>query len=112
MQWFNSKIDDPDCEYYILEYKGENAGSIRFDIDEMNHAKISYLIDSNFTGKGLGTAILKQGIALLKKNKPNVKKVFGYVLKENKASVRIFEKLNFNLIEESDSELKYDKGIR
>lgn len=108
-QWFYEKLDNADCEYYILEYKGENAGSIRFDTNEINQAKISYLIDSSFIGKGLGTTILKQGIALLEKKRPDVKKVFGYVLKENKASVRIFEKLKFDLIDENDLEFKYEK---
>jgi len=111
-QWFMSKVESDDCEYYILEVNGENAGSVRFDIDELNQAKISYLIDSNFMGKGLGTIILKQGIRLLKVNRPDVKKVFGYVLKANKASIRIFEKLHFDIVDGKDSDLKYEKIIR
>jgi RimJ/RimL family protein N-acetyltransferase len=111
-QWFYSKLNSTDCEYYILDFNGEPAGSIRFDIDAMNEAKINYLIDPKFTGRGLGTEILKKGITLIKDNRPDIKKVFGYVLESNRASVRIFEKLNFDLIEENGVELKYEKEIR
>lgn len=111
-KWFYSKLNDDKCEYYILEFNGKAAGSIRFDIDEKYDAKISYLIDSKFTGKGLGAIILWRGLDLLKVNRSDVQNVYGYVLKLNKASIGIFEKLHFIQIEENKSDLKYQKNLR
>ncbi|TVZ28222.1 RimJ/RimL family protein N-acetyltransferase [Gillisia sp. Hel_I_86] len=111
-QWFYSKLHDTNCEYYILENHGTATGSLRFDFNDRNEAKISYLIDSKFKGKGLGTTILKKGIISIKNDRPDIKSVFGYVLEGNKASIRIFEKLKFDLIERNDSEFKYEKEIK
>ena len=66
VKWFLNKIEDPKCKYYILEVNGIAAGSIRFDLDENNEGLISYLLDPVFSGKGLGTFILKEGLERLK----------------------------------------------
>lgn len=107
--WFFTTLENSNIEYYMLEINGNPAGSIRFDIDKEYIAKINYLLDPNFIGKGLGTYLLENGLKLLKVNRPSVKKVYGYVLKENIASVRIFEKLSFKNVSESSSELKFEK---
>lgn len=110
--WFYSKLDSTNCEYYILEVNGKPAGSIRFDIEKSESAKINYLIDPNYTGKGLGTYILEDGIRFLYKNIPSIKTAYGYVLKENIASIKIFEKLSYKKISDNGSELKYEKPIK
>ncbi|SHF90379.1 Protein N-acetyltransferase, RimJ/RimL family [Salegentibacter echinorum] len=110
--WFYSKLESIDCEYYILEVQDKPAGSIRFDIEKNGSAKINYLIDPNYTGKGLGTYILDNGIKFLHKNRPSIKKVYGYVLKENIASIKIFNKLSYNKVSDNGSELKYEKPIK
>ncbi|PRX43504.1 GNAT family N-acetyltransferase [Salegentibacter salegens] len=109
--WFLSKIENSNCEYYILKVNGICAGSIRFDIEEKQIAKINYLLDPNFTGKGLGTYLLENGIKFLKENRPEINMVYGYVLKENMASIKIFEKLLFEELEKG-SKLKYQKRIK
>ncbi|SDR69640.1 GNAT family N-acetyltransferase [Gramella sp. MAR_2010_147] len=95
VKWFINKIEDPKCRYYILEINGVPAGSIRFDLDENNEALITYLIDPVFSGKGLGTYILKVGLERLESDVPFVKVISGYVMPENIASIKIFEKLRF-----------------
>ena len=111
LNWYCEKLESSDCEYYILEINGKEAGSIRFDIEKEESAKINYLLDPNFTGKGLGTYLLKNGLILLKKNKPFLQNVYGYVLKENTASIRIFEKLYFKKVSGNKSELKFEKSL-
>jgi len=110
--WYYSKLDCTNCEYYILEVNGKPAGSIRFDIEKSESAKINYLIDPNYTGKGLGTYILENGIKFLHKNRPSIKTAYGYVLKENIASIKIFKKLLYKKISDNGSELKYEKSIK
>lgn len=107
--WFFTTLENKNCEYYLLEVQGTSAGSIRFDLKEGKVAKINYLLDPNFMGKGLGTYLLKEGIRFLQKNRPLVTKVYGHVLKENIGSVKIFEKLSFQEVSEDASELKFEK---
>lgn len=94
--WFTDKLSDDNCEYFIA-YKGNNkVGSIRFDITH-NNALLSYLIDSEFHGKGLGTQILQAGITKLKNIRKDIEVISGFVIPENKASVHIFNKLQFDV---------------
>jgi len=109
-EWFLAKIQSKSCYYYILEYENVSVGSIRFDVEENKTAKISYLIDSNFTGMGLGYYLLKFGVQVLKKDNSNLEKVYGFVLPDNKASVRIFEKLGYTHTINED-EIKFEKQL-
>ncbi|WP_424493684.1 GNAT family N-acetyltransferase [Salinimicrobium sp. GXAS 041] len=111
INWYCDKLESANCQYYILEIYGNPAGSIRFDIEENHFAKINYLLDPCFTGKGLGTYLLENGITFLKENRPSIQVVYGFVLKENLASIRIFEKLSFKKVSEDTSELKFEKRI-
>lgn len=111
VSWFLSKVRSEDCVFYILEVNGIPAGSIRFDVENGSRAKISYLIDPNFTGKGMGTAILDKGMKKLKKERPNLQILYGWVLQENKASKKIFEKLLFKESLKNGSKIKYEKEI-
>jgi RimJ/RimL family protein N-acetyltransferase len=71
-------------------------GSIRFDIDQ-HIATISYLLAPTFHGKGLGTILLKKGLEELEPfiKKEHIRVVQGYVLKENSASIKLFERFGF-----------------
>jgi hypothetical protein len=111
LYWFKKKIQNTKCKYYILTCDNIPVGSIRFDIDAKNDAQISYLIDPKYQGKKLGNYILKNGIKkLCSENKP-IDKVYGYVMKENLASVKAFEKLNFNTVDSENQLLKFTKII-
>lgn len=108
--WFKMKLNSDRCKYYILEVNGVRAGSIRFDI-ENTKAKINYLIDPDFMGKGLGTIILSKGIKSLKDEMPKLNSVYGLVFESNQASKRIFNKLNFSCNVNDHAELKYVKEL-
>jgi RimJ/RimL family protein N-acetyltransferase len=110
-KWYNSKIYDPNCEYYILNNKGVSKGSIRFDIDSNGLALISYLIDPAYQGKGYGKDILDYGVERLKVRRADVKKVIGFVQSENGASIRIFEKLGFYQVSIDHSTYRFEKPI-
>lgn len=94
-QWFNEKIESKSCEFYILVDRDVSVGSIRFDIEHGNTAKISYLIDSGSHGKGYGKQILKLGLELIKMKRSDILKVYGIVFKDNIASINIFNVLGF-----------------
>lgn len=110
-KWFIERLESNHCAYYILEIDENAIGSIRFDIENTT-AKINYLIDPEFTGKGLGTRILREGIDRLRLEKPFVNIIYGFVIKENLASIKIFENLGFKLVLENDNDLKFEREIK
>lgn len=110
-KWFLKKLVDEKCTFFILEHQGFNIGSIRFDSDEKGGVIISYLIDPDFQGKGYGKRILNEGVEHLKKIRPDVKKVYGFVKKENIVSIKIFEKLGYNQSLDDGKTLKYEKDL-
>lgn len=102
--WFNKKIQESTCFYYILEIGNNPIGSIRFDLADKK-ALISYLIAPDQHGKGYGSIILKLGLKAITKEckEEDVILIEGYVFKENIASIKTFEKFGFDKMEENNS---------
>jgi RimJ/RimL family protein N-acetyltransferase len=96
-QWFTQKIWDKNCEYYLLADRNNFLGSLRFDIEDDEVAKINMLIDPACQGNGYGKTILQMGIELLKKRRTEVKKVYGEVFPKNIACLQIVESLGFHI---------------
>ena len=87
-------------------------GSIRIDFYETNKkGQISYLIASDFHGNGYGTCIL-QLVENLVKTKFEAIHLTGLVMKSNKASVKIFNKLDYDLISDLEDILTFSKTIK
>jgi RimJ/RimL family protein N-acetyltransferase len=111
--WFQNKLADIKCLYLIAEMDNSKIGSIQFDI-RGNEAIISYLIDPEQHGKGLGQIILIRGLEYIfdvsKKNALNFQKVVGYVMKTNIPSLKAFERLGFEKYEE-DNKFKFEMKI-
>lgn len=95
--WFESKINSIDCWYGIIELNLEAKGSIRFDIED-RIATISYLVAPGNYGKGIGSRLIKLGIKALENHyKDNeISIIQGFVIPENIASAKTFEKFGFN----------------
>lgn len=95
--WFLKKIDDINCNYYILENCLKTAlGSIRIDKNEFNQMVVSYLIDPEFHGNSYGFVLLKllENELKLFKHNENLE-LLGLVQSENIPSLKIFRKLNY-----------------
>jgi len=91
--WFNRKLKDSNCVFFIVEIDQKPVGSIRFD-QEGEEAVISYLISSELHGKGFGKRVLQEGVKRFFEI-TDARVVKGTVLKENVASVKIFEGLGY-----------------
>jgi UDP-2,4-diacetamido-2,4,6-trideoxy-beta-L-altropyranose hydrolase len=102
--WFHNKLDDNGSIYLVAELNSQKIGSVRFDV-KGEEAVISYLLDPEFHGKGLGKAILCEGILFFNnvasEYYPEVIRLVGYVMSTNEASIKIFEKLRFEKIFEA-----------
>ncbi|MCO6469568.1 MAG: UDP-2,4-diacetamido-2,4,6-trideoxy-beta-L-altropyranose hydrolase [Saprospiraceae bacterium] len=94
LQWFNRKINESRCHYYIAMYQGHSIGSIRFDVDG-DTALISYLLDSKYHGRGMGQALLINGCRTFIQSYGTQVSLVGYVTPDNTASLKIFENIGF-----------------
>lgn len=106
--WFNSKLKDPACYFYILEMDGKPVAQIRFQLNG-NEAVLGYLAGEQIRNKGLGTAILGKGIKKFTDELKQSIKITGFVKNSNIPSQRSFERLSFcreNSLEYNDS-VKY-----
>lgn len=109
--WFNKNVLSDECYYYIGFYNNTPIGSVRFDICG-DGAAISYLVAPEVHGNSFGTILLKKSLLLFMENvEQNINFVFGEVKLENKASIRIFEKLGYTLNIDFDRKLITAKKV-
>lgn len=108
INWFENKLKDSNCFYYLCKTEGKDIGSIRFDLKE-GVAVISYLVSPDLYGCGYGKKILELGEEKIRLNQ-EVSEIIGYVLPQNIASCKIFAKLDY--VQETEKDyLKYVKKI-
>lgn len=93
--WFLNKIIQPGCIYLLAVWKNDIVGSLRFDITD-NNALISYLVSPPYQGKGMGRVLLAKGLDYLAQHNTSVTTATGYVMPQNTASVKVFERLGFS----------------
>jgi UDP-2,4-diacetamido-2,4,6-trideoxy-beta-L-altropyranose hydrolase len=98
IKWFKKKLNDPNCVFFIAEEINQKpVGQVRYDLvgDE---ATISVIVDDNFKGRGYGLQIIARASERIFKIR-HVRKIHAYVMPENHASIKVFKKANFQLIE-------------
>jgi len=108
-KWFLSKLKDQSCFYWIAKVKNEKIGSFRLD-NQVGVAKISYLLDPLYHGKGLGRKLLEAGIKKAKEI-DTIHIITGEVLEENSPSVSLFEKVGFELVLKEGNILTYKMEV-
>ena len=93
--WFNKKIADKNCKFFIAIDKENNSlGMIRFDITEdLTAADVSIIVSVDFRGKGYGKIILESGIKELSNDHVMIFK--AKIKTKNEASLKIFKTCGF-----------------
>jgi spore coat polysaccharide biosynthesis protein SpsF len=104
IKWFRGKLNDEDCELFILTAGQDKLGHIRVDISGST-GTISYMINPEHRGKGYGTEIIRLLDTAVDKK---VSVLSAFVEKENTASQKCFEKNGYNRSEDGDA-IKYTK---
>ncbi len=101
--WFYKRLRDLEgCRLYVAEtMEGLPVGQVRFE-RQVQGWEVHYSIAPEFRRYGLGSTMLKNALFRLKREGVSAR-IFGRVKKNNIASNKIFEKLNFNF-EESGME--------
>jgi RimJ/RimL family protein N-acetyltransferase len=106
--WFMKQLADENTIYFILRKNKMALGSIRINKDGQGIGLISYHVDPKYHGNNLGSKMLKLAIREIRINNPEIMRIIGYVMPENLASIKIFEKLNFNLFESTNNHLGFE----
>lgn len=95
--WFQNKIEDPDCFYFIASVGPSNVGQMRFEWKkELDAFQTSYSIDRAWRGKGLSHYLLSKAAQALKATVPSAK-IVGFVQEKNVASVKAFRGAGFEM---------------
>ena len=94
VQWFESKLDDPNCVFYVaVDSEGVPIGQVRYDING-NEAVISTSIAQELRGKGYGSAAIRLASYKLF-GTSTVRVINAYVKQDNNASARAFVRAGF-----------------
>jgi RimJ/RimL family protein N-acetyltransferase len=94
LAWFNAQLDSKNSFIYIFSFINMDCGLVRFNLED-NAAKISYLVDKDFRGLGLGKILLQMSMKRLTSDVSQVKTFVAEVKENNIASHKVFLGLNF-----------------
>ncbi|MBD2517197.1 UDP-2,4-diacetamido-2,4,6-trideoxy-beta-L-altropyranose hydrolase [Nostoc sp. FACHB-973] len=94
VQWFQSKLINPNCIFYIAINKNDvPIGQIRYDIENYE-ATISMSIDPKFRNQNYGSSLIKLACKQLF-DESDITRIQAYIKPSNQASVRAFSKAGF-----------------
>ena len=101
-KWFESSLKNPLRKIYIGILKDEKVGICRFDIDsKLTSAEVSINLNPTMRGKNLSYQLLSDSIEIFKKI--YLIKITATIKKGNKASLKIFQKCSFSIVDEDGS---------
>jgi L-amino acid N-acyltransferase YncA len=101
-KWLESSLNNPLRRIYIGILKDEKVGICRFDIDsKLTSAEVSINLNPTMRGKNLSYQLLSDSIKTYKKT--NQIRLTATIKKENKASLIIFQKCSFSIVDEDGS---------
>ncbi|MBI5888761.1 MAG: GNAT family N-acetyltransferase [Deltaproteobacteria bacterium] len=93
-EWFKRKIKNSDTTIYMACCGNDKIGSIRFE-DNGEVEKVSVMLNPKFTGKGLGSKIIRIGTWKFISEKKPGKPVVAEIKRDNIASIKAFERAGF-----------------
>jgi UDP-2,4-diacetamido-2,4,6-trideoxy-beta-L-altropyranose hydrolase len=94
--WYFNKLLSDNTRIWVFENGHIPVAQIRYDRLNETSARISYMVDAAYRGRGFGTHIL-QATALLACGELKISTLEGETFAHNTASVKAFEKAGFKL---------------
>ena len=104
--WFQRVIEDAASLLLIVLTNHSPVGQIRFDPSPGNAAEVSIYLLGHARGRGLGSAVLREGCAMAVE-RLQLKRIFAHVRCENQAARRLFEGAGFSLRGGDDEFARY-----
>lgn len=98
IQWFNSRLNDPNCVIHVALNKDDiPIGTARYEIKD-NEAVISISIDCKFRNLGYGSNLIQLSSKKILRDL-DIVKINAYIKVDNHASIRAFVKSGFQRAE-------------
>lgn len=104
--WFYSVLNNPNIKVLILYLGKRPVGIVRFECQGVQ-AKISYSIDDNYQGLGLGNKLIGMSVNYAER-KLNVSQLCASTKQDNEASKKV---LLLNGFRQIDIELEQDSSV-
>jgi RimJ/RimL family protein N-acetyltransferase len=105
--WFNNVLKDPFKTLYIGEFTNSKAGVCRFDYDPQNSlALVSINLNPIMRGKRISIDLLNS--AIIEYRRYCSAPLMAEIKRNNYASIKIFERCNFQICSESDDYFFYE----
>ena len=98
--WFKFSLEGSSREIYIAETGGKPVGMLRVD-KSADKKELSWAVDPDMQGKGIGTALLKEGRRLL------AGELIAEIKAENIASIKMAKAAGFVLEKEENGVLLF-----
>ena len=103
--WFAAALANDRERLFVCEQADTFAGYLRLTLRDPGEVEISYAVAPGMRGRGIGYRLLEEAKRLSAGEFPG-KVLFGEVLPENAASLRLFEKSGFTR-EEQDGRIRF-----
>ena len=98
LNWYKTKLEDPNFIFYILELEKQPLGLIKIEIGKKN-ATIGISIDKNYRGRGFSSKALSIGCKEYFKREE--KPIFAFIKKTNIFSIKTFKSIGFEFLNET-----------
>ena len=92
--WFKTRVHQPDSPFLVVEKKGIFLGQVRLDNKEEGYV-VSISLTERLQGCGYAKHIVKKALTFL----PKESRAVAYIKTSNSASLSIFEKNGFHIVE-------------
>lgn len=95
-KWFEDKLKDESCLFFVAEIGCIIIGQSRLEIDRKSKiAIISIGVSYKYQGKGYGKVFFHKIVDYVRVKKIKIKKIIAYIKQGNISSQKFFEALNF-----------------
>ncbi|HLF18620.1 MAG TPA: bifunctional UDP-2,4-diacetamido-2,4,6-trideoxy-beta-L-altropyranose hydrolase/GNAT family N-acetyltransferase [Candidatus Omnitrophota bacterium] len=96
LKWFDGKLKDKNCMFYVLNGQEDVQGQIRFQVDPARKdAVISISLDPSIRGLSLSPSVISRSVDRLLRQRSDIRSVTAIIKEKNAASIRAFEKARF-----------------
>lgn len=110
-KWFRAALTRDDVKIWIYMRHKIKIGMLRLDMKEQ-FLLINIFVDPSCNNRGHGSQMLSHLNELVKAEFPKYNKVVAVIKKDNRASVRLFEKASFSKGKEDETFFEYIYRIR